>query len=201
MIRILACSALVASLSLPAEAALINGENNGKGTVIDTINQTEWLDIDETTGLSPNEALAANPGYRWATFSDMQALLDEFFAANPPAPSTYVLTNNSTDFEELTFAQGGAWVALFAFNIGDPGFTYGYLNDETDDGNQDSFHLGDGGGSAVIDSNISDLNGTPDGDLSSAFTGVYMVRNIPEPTSLALLGLGGLLVAQRRNRS
>ena len=183
-----------------ASAALTNGTNGaGKGTVIDTVNQTEWLDIDETTGLSPNQALAANPGYRWATFDDMQAVLDQYFIINPPEPATFVLANNNVNSDvSVSFSQSFGWLDLFEFHANDPGFSAGYLDDGVDDGNQDFFTFGVGSGTPFISLDTTPLNGTPDGDLFNTFRGTYLVRDIPEPTSLALLGLGGLLVSRRR---
>lgn len=189
----------------PTHAALVNGTTaGGKGTVIDTVNQTEWLDIDEAEGLSPNAAVAANPGFRWATIDDMNTLLDQFFAINPPAPSTFVLANNASGFEVVSTATADAWTALFGNLALTAGSTQGYLDDGADDGNQDTFELNLSGGTPIIGAFPTDLGGLPDGDLFAdaplGSVGVYLVRVIPEPASLALLGIGGLMLIDRRRR-
>eukprot|EP00752_Nemacystus_decipiens_P014425 g12834.t1 len=173
-----------------ATAGLVNGTNSaGKGTVVDTTNNLEWIDVNHTTGLSPNQALADNPGYRVALMTDLQLLIDEFFAINPPAPSTFVLTNNSDDFEVIQNLQTRAFTDLFGFHANAAGFTESFFDDGVDDGNQDIFQIGDSSGTPLIYSAFLDLGGLDDGDRSQSTLGVWMVRVVPEPNSLALLGL------------
>jgi hypothetical protein len=192
--------AMVGSTAVTAQAALMNGTHAGKGTVIDTVNQTEWLDVDQTTGLSPHAAVMYNPDYRWATIADLQAMLDQFFAAYPPTPTTYVLVDDSQDVEVITYTQTGAFTDLFGFHANDPGLTDSFFDDESDDGNQDAFQLNDSSATPIIASWYIDLNGTPDGDLATPFRGVWLVRDIPEPASAALLALGGVALLRRRSR-
>jgi len=68
------------TLSIPAISATVshNGYTLDTDTNIVTGGGLQWLQWDETAGLSINQALAANPGMRLATDVEMAALFNAF---------------------------------------------------------------------------------------------------------------------------
>jgi hypothetical protein len=103
--RLLSATILLFAAGL-AKAALVD---NGTYTT-DTGSGLDWLDLDQTDGLSPIDALAANSGWRYATFTEIDTLYSTAFPSAPDDipydefgvydndPGTY---QNAVDFVSL----------------------------------------------------------------------------------------------------
>jgi len=113
---LLAAGALAATLtafSAPANASLIvEGD-----AVLDPATNLQWLDANVTENLSPNQALAANPGYQLATWSQVETLLVDNGIPASVLPNTPATPYDPSNF--LTLSQ--PLLALFNYSIFPPG--------------------------------------------------------------------------------
>jgi hypothetical protein len=113
---LLAAGALAATLiafSAPANASLIVEGN----AVLDPATNLQWLDANVTENMSPNQALAANPGYQLATWSQVETLLVDNGIPASVLPNTPATPYDPSNF--LTLSQ--PLLALFNYSIFPPG--------------------------------------------------------------------------------
>ena len=214
-----------------AGANLINTTTDlGRDSVIDLRTGLEWLTFDHTYNLTPNDAVAtfSDEDFRWATLTEVNGLLEtfysdffgSFFDDNPgedPADYQLFAANETEGFVNSPALPGGSGTDLygafrdrFGFAVFDgQGNTGGYFDDEVDDLSQDYWTINDSSGNSFIFTDFNTLTnasetGNVSGDPDEFYGGqlaVFLVREVPEPSSLALVALGGLIVARRRRRS
>src|SRR5665213_1659474 len=113
---LLAAGALAATLitfSPPANASLIVEGN----AVLDPATNLQWLDANVTENMSPNQALAANPGYQLATWSQVETLLVDNGIPASVLPNTPATPYDPSNF--LTLSP--PLLALFNYSIFPPG--------------------------------------------------------------------------------
>lgn len=184
-----------------ASADLINGTSSSGTTVLDTTNNVEWLDLLVTTGLSPDEALAAYSaaGWRWATSAEVTELYDQFFLANgPDVPDFRPGPDQNVPFSDAQFA---AFADLFGLTYSSsPDFIGGWYDDGVLNDRQLGLYWY---GNFARGGNIFVIG--PDSDYSLEEYGVYLIRevSVPEPGTLALfaIGLAGMGLARGRKKA
>lgn len=115
---------------------------------------------------------------------------DGFIEANhillPNAPGAFSPTNTSTD-DELSQSDFDGWQSLSPFSIGNvlpAGLDQTQFNAILDSSIQNTFYV--------------DAPGTLNNP--ETFKSFEIVYNVPEPSSIVLLGLGAALLSQRRRR-
>jgi len=88
-----ALTAVLATFSAPAKATLIVAGD----TVIDPTTNLQWLDASFTRNMSPNQALAANPGYQLATWAQVQTMFEDNGIPASVLPNTLYDPSNFLD--------------------------------------------------------------------------------------------------------
>jgi hypothetical protein len=177
-------AALIASAS---QAALVTGSLGGDGTVVDTVNNTEWLRLDLTRGQTIGLALGnfGGLGFTFATQAQLNGLLDEFFTINGGDPGTRA---GGFVFDAATSAAAeGAWNALFGVTL-DSGIreSLGFYDDGNPNTNETWF------GFSSSPATVNATSSPPIFDI-----GVFLVVDrdanaVPEPSSLLLVAMAGL---------
>ncbi len=206
--------ALVAStifLSTSVNAATIthNGYSLNTDTSIITGGGLEWLQWDETIGLSANNALAAYDGWRIATSTETASLLNSFNLGTTFNPSSFIEFGTPSDstavlnFIELfgdnrlvSGISGGFEKGLGALFSGSIQDFYSVIAIDYNNLN---------GGVVPVGSNF--LFASQDflvGDDDGGIRGVALVRvsSVPVPAAVWLFGSGllGLIgIARRKN--
>jgi hypothetical protein len=99
--------------SAPARASLIVEGN----AVLDPTTNLQWLDATVTENMSPNQALATNPGYQFATWAQVETLLEDNGIPASVLPNTPATPYDPSNF--LTLSQ--PLLALFNYSIFPPG--------------------------------------------------------------------------------
>lgn len=113
LVSVWALATAFIAFSAPAKASLIvEGD-----AVLDPTTNLQWLNAAATENLSPNQALAANPGYQLATFSQVETLLEDNGIPASVLPNTPGTPYDPSNF--LTLSQ--PLLALFNYNIFPPG--------------------------------------------------------------------------------
>jgi len=171
----------------PALAALID---TGNDSVIDTTSNLEWLDLHLTDGQSVNQALANNPGWSLASDAQVTALLigagfsaldNTSRAVDRPVALSLLSLFGCTNFCAGNFELARGFATWSGGGLTRPLFGLSTLPSPT------------GGGYAAITSLL-----TPDYDLVDATAGVYLIRVVPEPGTVVLVGLGLVTLARIR---
>ena len=184
----------------------------------DNISLLEWLDLDLTEGMTPNDALSAFPGFRFATISEVQELYVniglpppdagdgipiEFQDNGPELPpealpfeNLLVLLGMTDNSPSDNCLSGYVQNADELFDISDSCFLAAIQVNETLYYWHYYYSLGSYGldGAAGLDGG----NG-PNTNIST-----FLVRNmqVPEPGTLALLGIGlfGIGFSRRKKK-
>lgn len=173
----------------PASGALID---TGNDSVVDTGTGLEWLDLHLTDGKSVNQALALHPGWSLASDAQVIALLtnagfglmdNTSRAADKPIVLGLLSLFGCTNFCAGNFELARGFATWSGGGLTRPLFGLSTLPSPS------------GGGYAAITSLL-----TPNYDLVDATAGVYLIRVVPEPSTLVLVGLGLMTLARWRSR-
>lgn len=178
--------------------ATLNSADDLTQIQLDSGDVIEWLDISSSRGMDIATALTnfSGFGFQVATLNDMQNLLDAF--GLPTVTSVFPMAGSET------FASTAAIVANFTSFLGttfNGENATGWLDDELVNGQAAVLNVR-GSGSDVFVNNFN--GGSGDNGGASTDGGVWLFRTardpgtpIPEPTSIALLGLGLMLLGRR----
>ena len=96
-----------------ANATLVSGASSSGGTVIDNVNNQEWLRLDLTSGQTVNSAVGnfGGDGFRGAKQGELNNLLDQFFGIYGGYP---VVRPGQNFFDVATSAAAESqWNVLF----------------------------------------------------------------------------------------
>ena len=204
-------------------AAIINpGASIVQANHSNFINDLEWLDLDVTDGMSVNDALTANVGFRVATESEFHAMFsifgvggDDKFLGN--TVSSWAHGSNGSDrfvgdLYAFDPAVDNEFSAVFGVSIS---------FNETSQILRYSYGLYEDAGSVLRLGGVIDARYSRRADTSVEFydnsinysrsrtsshkaISTFLVRkSVPEPSTVALMGFGifALGVARRRNRA
>jgi len=191
----------IAGLDNPV--ALINGSGLSAALTVDN--------IDTVTHATP---VFSSPGNAWAT-NDPGGTSSDFFASNPGTvvfeltfDQVYTLDtfyNWSYDFDEGSGNANNIRTVNIEYGIGD--FLGGTLNDVTfaNTANNVASSVGIGGITAdqlriTVTDNFFGIGSLGGGDRVAAAEFAFVGQAVPEPSSAALLGLGGLALILRRRK-
>jgi hypothetical protein len=181
-------AAAAALIGTTAQAGLVASNAGGNGTVIDTVNNSEWLRLDLTTGQTVAEALTAfgGLGFTFATQTQLNELLDEFFTINGGDPGTRA--GGFVTLAATTSTAETAWNVLFGLTFGSNAGggvreSLGFYDDANPGTNETWFGF---------NSNPTTNNSVSQQPASDI--GVFLVRAnaAPEPGSLLLVAMAGL---------
>jgi len=199
MIMLLATSSAT-QLSHAALVEVDSGFGLNSGT-LDTDTNLEWLDWTQTADISFNDMVpqllagGTYDGWRYATAAEVDTLYFSSAGINPLAPI-------ETRAAQILSLQGLLGQTSSSGTLGEGGFagssSYGMFGD--------AFGLGRAMTELVVrtqDGPYSLALATPvAGSISDSFattgTGHILVREVPTPGALALLGLGGIMTTRRR---
>jgi len=188
---------MVCAFSIPANAALIGHAYNDTGDTSrtwDTETGLEWLDLTLTIGMSYVDAVAygASLGFRHAIHSEVSTLYDH--AGWDGVSSVYTIPNHAmattllnlmgdTGHAPSGYDGAAGWIDYTAVNALHFKFTRGVTYNS---------------GMAKVDA----FGIFPKATAQGNGTGNYLVRPVPEPTTLLLLGSGliGLAGFRRKNK-
>jgi hypothetical protein len=106
-------AAALAAFSAPANASLVVEGS----AVLDPTTNLLWLNAAATENMSPDQALAANPGYQLATWAQVATLLQDNGIPASVLPNTPATPYDPSNF--LTLSQ--PLLALFNYSIFPPG--------------------------------------------------------------------------------
>lgn len=155
----------------------------------DTATNLLWLDLDQTNGLSPNAALAANPGFRIATHAEVVTMF-----LNAGFDGQFEVPNTTTNFAAATLLTNLLGITASFSVAGIPKTVgQGWANDGLvfrEPFYEVNFPSGQAptgrffGGNAFSNSGTQAISGV----------GTFLVSQVPLPAGLLLL-LSGLLSA------
>ena len=183
-----------------ANAALID-----QGDITyDDVNNTEWLDLSLTDGMSFDAAMAAYSADGWtiATESEYQAMFDSHFIGFDDGGASYLQVANGTALAD----QASVFTALFGLvyenaTLG-ASASYGLYLENTPDG--DLARLG----GMYHGSTVTNIHRDNNGDYSVygadgfANAGIFLVRaaSVPEASTLVMFAIGllGLGFSRRK---
>lgn len=189
--------ALLSLVGLSVRATLVTGTDPRFGPnslTIDTRTQMAWLDLNESLGLSYNQALADTlpgglfDGYRFATVPDVLGL---YSSAGIPTNGYYSLENPSiASLISLvgptgTF-QGWPEIAGITGSFNDRGLLYSAQMYASGVNSQLYYLVTCGPG-------LFDTQYGP--DFSAPDLGDWLVKEVPEP-GIGLMAIGGLLLSK-----
>lgn len=189
--------ATVAGLHMNASAGLLDADEFKNGKLA-------WLQLHETAGLSLNDFAAGvggwNTRYRFATDAEIGGLLSGF--GLPMGFADYSVQTESA--------------VRFIFNLGGPFGTGTDVANPIAAGRGQGWsayaRLSDGDHGEPLSADCPAyvscasslvLAEPQDATLSLEYTGLFLVRrtaNVPEPSTLALMGLSAALLAARRRK-
>lgn len=184
-------------LSPAANATLISRDwqfTGDNGLTVDTVTHLEWLDLTYTSGQSYNDVLSqvgvagAFAGFRYATVDDVTTLFEDAGIPDVGGISSgnYVPVNNLLgQVGRLVSLAGGAWSHAITGTSAGTDLQY-YSNLQLTVGAPPFRGIAQPqAGTIATDSAFSD-------------SGSWLVRTVPEPSTLLLLAPGLLLVARRK---
>jgi hypothetical protein len=201
------CLVLLPGGAANAEPVLIGSrtlETANDLTVIQTSTNTlEWLDLTSTVGMSIQAAATTYgaDGFHWATGAEVSELWATTGIIYASAPNTFL---------QVTFTGYAGQIALMDLlgvtdNDGNPLFgsngARGWIDDHTTTTAFTAACISNGLGvcsppwGSVVNSTVSPLILTSDGTPAVGTMGTYLVRTVPEPSSLAQVALGLCAVA------
>lgn len=203
IIRSFVAGAVLAIASHGAVADLIDRGNYTS----DTSSGLDWLDLNETAGMSVTSALSWNQGWSYANETQVSSLLSHFgiqYGFNPG--STLVLNVTSQQARGFMDLLGETyWSRYYGPDFVIAGSLGGFYNSVAGTGGRSTYLCISLGACA----NGSFVHDTDQSTYTAANVGQFLVRNsltqpIPEPETYALMlaGLGLLgLMARRRKQS
>lgn len=205
---------LVLSTSLNAATISYNGYSLDTDTNIVTGGGLDWIQWDETAGLSINDALASNSGWRLATTAEVESLFGSFnyFGATtvPGSFDNFALVPNTNDVLNFIQLFGDSYLtpsalsgdlfseqattAIFASDL--PGVYNAAIIEYNADGRL----------AAVGDNTLVTLEYAISGaDSAGGYRGVALVQTsvVPVPAAVWLFGSGliGLAGIARRKKA
>lgn len=201
---------VVVALSTTANAGMISDYLLDGDIVTDSANHLEWLQWDQTVGMSVNDALKAYQQDGWALASNDQVveLFNTFFRLDlPQYNSLFEFTNEENNKQRVLASHSsatqfmGLFGQTFTSNAGvRSGAIFG-LDTDLDGLYNDSSVFTSPNIAGSFEAQLAEpANATTDQKFQSL--GIALVRKVqvPEPGSIALFALGLLGLSARRLR-
>jgi len=174
------------------------------GSTIDTSSGLEWLDMDLTLGYSilDTEASAYFGPYRWATESEILGLFE--YVYSPRVAGDFVDRNDAAEW-----ILASELISLLGPTGNSSGLYIQGISREVElDPDMYGRRLFGLGYMWAIDGEVNWISRSPSGDCcfyetdSRAGIGSWLVREVPEPGTLALfaLGLSAMGLSRRRRK-
>jgi hypothetical protein len=174
-------AALLLISPFAANAELINATSLQGDTVLDTVNNQEWLDLSVTRALSPDDALSLYSGARWhwATNTEVSEMLVQFFNGAGPNIPTFRPSPIGSVVSGMSNSQFLAYQTLFGNTRSGFQFVGGWYDDLVPDNRQEGMYWNDtqggaGGPTFSPNSDSADAN---------ANYGTFLVRATSAPDS------------------